>query len=33
MVILLVHESHDMRTSIPQIDGGQRDPREMGRHR
>ena len=25
--------SHDMRhTGFPQVDGGQRDPQEMGRH-
>ena len=30
---LLMYGSHDMRhTDFPQIDGGQRDPREMGRH-
>ena len=28
-----MYESHDMRhTSFSQVDGGQRDPREMGRH-
>ena len=31
---LLMYGSHDMRhTGFPQADGGQRDPREMGRHR
>ena len=31
---LLMYESHDMRhTGFPQVDGGQRDPQEMGRHR
>ena len=31
---LLVYGSHDMRhTGFPQVDGGQRDPREMGRHK
>ena len=30
---LLMYMSHDMRhTGFPQVDGGQRDPREMGRH-
>ena len=30
---LLIYGSHDIRhTSFPQVDGGQRDPREMGRH-
>ena len=30
---LLMYESHDIRhTGFPQVDGGQRDPREMGRH-
>ena len=30
---LLTYGSHDMRhTSFQQVDGGQRDPREMGRH-
>ena len=33
MAILLMYESHDMRhTSIPQVDGGQRDPWDLGRH-
>ena len=33
VVILLMYKSHDMRhTGFPQVDGGQRDPREMGRH-
>ena len=28
-----MYGSHDMRhTGFPQVDGGQRDPREMGRH-
>ena len=31
--ILLMYGSHDMRhTGFPQVDGGQRDPRESGRH-
>ena len=31
--LLLMHRSHDMRhTGFPQVDGGQRDPREMGCH-
>ena len=31
--ILLMYGSHDMRhTGFPQVDGDQRDPREMGRH-
>ena len=30
---LLMYGSHDMRhTGFPQVDGGQWDPREMGRH-
>ena len=30
---LLMYESHNMRhTGFPQVDGGQLDPREMGRH-
>ena len=30
---LLMNGSHDMRhTGFPQVDDGQRDPREMGRH-
>ena len=30
---LLMYGSHDMRhTGFPQVDGGQRDPRGMGRH-
>ena len=29
-----MYESHDVRhTGFPQVDGGQRDPQEMGRHR
>ena len=33
VAILLTYESHDMRhTGFPQVDGGQRDPRELGRH-
>ena len=29
----LLYGSHDMRhTGFSQVDGGQRDPREMGRH-
>ena len=33
VAILLIYGSHDMRhTGFLQIDGGQRDPREMGRH-
>ena len=33
MAILLMYGSHDMRhTGIPQVDGGQRDPRDLGRH-
>ena len=31
-VILLMHGSHDMRHRFPQVDGGQQDPRKMGRH-
>ena len=28
-----MYESHDMRrTGFPQVDDGQRDPRELGRH-
>ena len=31
---LLMYGSHDMRhTGFPQVDGGQRDPRELGRHK
>ena len=31
--LLLTYGSHDMRhTGFPQVDGGQQDPREMGRH-
>ena len=30
---LLMYESHDMRhIGFPQVDGGQQDPWEMGRH-
>ena len=30
----LMYGSHDMRhTGFPQVDSGQRDPREMGRHK
>ena len=30
---LLMHGSHDMgHIGFPQVDGGQRDPPEMGRH-
>ena len=30
---LLMYGSHDVRlTGFPQVDDGQRDPREMGRH-
>ena len=33
VAILPMYGSHDMRhTGFPQVDGGQRDPREMGRH-
>ena len=33
MAILLMYESHDMRhTGFSQVDGGQQDSREMGRH-
>ena len=33
VAILLMYGSHDMRhTCFPQVDGGQRDPREMERH-
>ena len=33
VAILLMYGSHDMRhTGFPQVDGGQRDPREMERH-
>ena len=32
--LLLIYGSHDMRhTSFPQVDGGQRDPRNSGRHK
>ena len=32
-LFLLMYGSHDMRhTGLPQVDGGQRDPQEMGRH-
>ena len=31
VAILLMHGSYDMRhTGLPQVDGGQRDPREWG---
>ena len=31
---LLMYGSHDMRhTDFTQVDGGQRDPRESGRHK
>ena len=34
MTILLMYGSHDMRhTGFPQVDGGQRDPREIWRHK
>ena len=34
VAILLMYGSHDMRhTGFPQVDGGLRDPREMGRHK
>ena len=34
VAILLMYGSHYMRhTGSPQVDGGQRDPREMGRHK
>ena len=30
---LLIYGSHDMRhTGFPQVDSGQRDPRDLGRH-
>ena len=30
---LLMYGSHDMRhTGFPRVDGGQRDPRNLGRH-
>ena len=30
---LLIYGSHDMRNiGFPQVDGGQRDPRELGHH-
>ena len=33
VAILFMYGSHDMRhTSFPQVDDGQRDPREMGSH-
>ena len=33
MAILLMYGSHDMRhKGFPQVDGGKRDPREMGHH-
>ena len=33
-VILLMYGTHDMRhTGFPQVDGGQRDPRKLGRHK
>ena len=31
-VILHIYGSHDMRHRSPQVDGGQRDPRVLGRH-
>ena len=32
--VLLMYGCHDMRhTGFPQVDGGQRDPRELGRHK
>ena len=30
---LLMYGSNDMRHSFPQVDGGQRDPRDLGHHR
>ena len=34
VTILLMYGSHDMRhTGFSQVDGGQQDPREMGRHK
>ena len=31
---LLMYESHDMRhTGFPQVNGGQRDPRDLRRHK
>ena len=30
---LLMYGSHDMRHRFPQVDGGQRDPRDLGCHR
>ena len=33
-LFLLMFRSHDMRhTGFPQVDGGQRDPRDLGRHK
>ena len=33
MTILLMYGFHDIRyTGIPQVDGGQWDPRDLGRH-
>ena len=33
-VILLTYGSHDMRQiDFPQVDGGQRTPRKLGRHK
>ena len=29
---LLMYESHDMRHSFPQVDGGQRDSQDLGCH-
>ena len=32
-LFLLMYGSHDIRhTGFPQVDGGQRDPRDLGRH-
>ena len=31
-IILLMYGSHDMRHTFSQVDGGQRDPRVLGRH-
>ena len=32
VAILLMYGSHDMKHRFLQVDGGQRDPRVLGRH-
>ena len=32
VAILLMYGSHDMRHRYSAVDGGQRDPRDLGRH-